>query len=568
MSYQLMRLPNFQEDLDMLTVQMPVLGGGFFKAYWDAEKNRVACEMVSALHVVVNQGTKSLVDCPRITHELTRYPHQIDERVRNGTFRTFEYSSSSVSEQPTGDKAPDAADQDAPHLFLEQHRLEDLDGDGFREPWIVTVHADTGAVVRICANFKVDDIRLNRKHDIVHVPRRDYFTHFPFLPDPRGGFYGIGFGRLLLSIGEAINTTLNQLLDAGHLQCAGGGFIGSGLNLRNSELRVQMNKWTNVAAAGQKIRDAIVPHEFAGPSPVLFQLLGMLIDAGKQIASVQDVLTGDTSAQTMQPTTLLALIEQGMKVFTAIIKRLFRSLGQLFEMIYELSGENVDEEAYARINDWQPPQDLIQQLQQAQQQAQRSGQPMPPVPPEVQAKLQRPTMAADYDVRDFDIMPLADPAQITDMQAMAKAQVIEDTAQKFPNVVDQAEAVRRVFMAARIPDADKLIQQQNGPNPLMVAKAQADIAHTKAGSMERLARADKITADTRKVSQITAEAHANAVGGFDQTNQHLDAAMTQAKIVKMEHDKEMAERQQQMQEALSGQNAANGGDQGGQEGAQ
>jgi chaperonin GroES len=45
----------------------------------------------------------------------------------------------------------DQGDEDSPHLFIEQHRRLDLDGDGYAEPYIVTVHLRSSKTVRIVA---------------------------------------------------------------------------------------------------------------------------------------------------------------------------------------------------------------------------------------------------------------------------------------------------------------------------------------------------------------------------------------------------------------------------------
>jgi len=59
--------------------------------------------------------------------------------------------------------------------------------------------------------------------------RADLLLHeYGFIPNPESSVYDLGFGHLLFPINEAINSTLNQLFDAGHLANAGGGFIGSG----------------------------------------------------------------------------------------------------------------------------------------------------------------------------------------------------------------------------------------------------------------------------------------------------------------------------------------------------
>ena len=124
----------------------------------------------------------------------------------------------------------------------------------------------------------------------------EYYTKYDFLPNPDGGIYGIGFGQLLRPINEAVNTTLNQLIDAGTLQNTGGGFIGKGLSMNAGAIRFQMGEYKVVNVPGGSVRDNIVPLQFPGPSPVLFNLLGTLIEAGKEVASIKDVLTGENSS--------------------------------------------------------------------------------------------------------------------------------------------------------------------------------------------------------------------------------------------------------------------------------
>src|SRR5690606_2819361 len=107
-------------------------------------------------------------------------------------------------------------DEDAPIEMLEQFRYLDLNEDGFREPWIVTVHKDTGKVLRIVANYDPATLEL-RDNRIARIARYNLYVKYPFFRDPEGGFYDLGFGDLLESLSEVIDTTLNQMLDAGHL---------------------------------------------------------------------------------------------------------------------------------------------------------------------------------------------------------------------------------------------------------------------------------------------------------------------------------------------------------------
>jgi chaperonin GroES len=329
MSYQLIhQMEEWEEDTDVLLHHLPIVGCAFRKVYRSDELGRNKAEMIPAIHLIVNNKVRSLDEAPRVTHELFLYPQDIEERKLTGTFCDVELP------MPSGEG--EANDNDAPHMFLEQHRFIDLDGDGYREPYIVTIHKDTCEVVRIVANFTLEAIKDNGKR-IVRIPKEQYFVKYSFLPDPKGGFYDIGFGKLLESLSETIDTTINQMLDAGHLQTAGGGFVGSGLRLKKGTIALSPGKYVTVDAPGQDIRQAIVNLEHPGPSAVLFQLLGMMIDAAQDITAIKDILTGDAGGKVQTATTTLALIEQGLKVFTAIYKRIYRALKQEFKLLFALN---------------------------------------------------------------------------------------------------------------------------------------------------------------------------------------------------------------------------------------
>jgi hypothetical protein len=225
---------------------------------------------------------------------------------------------------------------------------------------------------------------------IIRIPKDQYFVKYSFIPDPKGGFYDIGFGRLLESLGETIDTTINQMLDAGHLQNAGGGFIGTGIRLKKGgQIKVSPGRYEQVETSG-KLGDQIHMHQHQGPSPVLFQLLGMMVEASKDITAVKDILTGDTGGKVQTATTTLAMIEQGLKVFTAIYKRIYRALKDEFRLLFELNARHIDEKAYYTFND---EQEVVEK--------------------------------SDYDLSSMDICPVADPKMVTDMQRAGHAQLAD-----------------------------------------------------------------------------------------------------------------------------------------------
>lgn len=448
MSWQLMNeMPEWEEDTDTMLHQLPIVGCCFRKTYYDPTMGRNRSEMVSAIDLCVHQKTRSMETVPRITQTFTLYPHEIEERIADGVFCDVD----------VGTPAEAGEDEDAPHEFLEQHRYLDLDDDGKREPWIVTVHKETEQVVRIVANY--DPAQLQIKHEDGEKPklgrlaRYNVFTKYPFFRDPEGGFYDLGFGELLNSISEIVDSTINQMMDAGHLQNAGGGFIGSGLRLKKGQLRFSPGQYHTVDAPGIKIREAIYNMEHPGPSPVLFQLLGMMVEAGNKMASISEIITGDMP-RSQPATTTLAMIEQGMKLYTSIYKRIYRALKREYGLLFALNARHLPEESYFTVLD-----------------------------------NRKAIKREDYQTGAEDIVPVADPTIVTDAQKMMRGQAILDAAMNpaAEGVVNKRAALIRHFETIGVEDPEELLMPEpEGPSPMeqlaergMAAKVAGDDAKAK-----------------------------------------------------------------------------------------
>jgi chaperonin GroES len=451
MSWQLVEEQSeWEAETDTLLHVLPVVGCEFRKCYYDPDLGRNVATRVSAENLIINYWAKSMETAPRLTEVISLYPYEIKERVASGFFKNHDYIS-----RPDGKKA-DAADKDAPHPFFEQHRRLDLDGDGYPEPYIVTVHKDSMKVCRIVAGYDVEDsIKTNAQTGKIAVVRAThYYTKYDFMPNKEGGIYGWGFGHLLSHINISINSVLNMLIDAGTLQNSGGGFIGKGLSMHSGSLSFKPGELKPVSAVGSTIRDSIYMLDHKGPSPVLYTLLGTLLEAGKDISSVKDILSGDLKAQTMSPTVFMALVEQGLKVFTAIYKRIHRSLKDEFEKLFRLNRLYLEEQtSYRAGNAWK--------------------------------KITR----EDYEA-DTGIDPVSDPTMVVDAQRMARTQVLAEF--KDDPLCDGIEIRRRIFEAASISDVDKILKTKQDTNPeLMLRAAELELKSMdiKAGVLLKIAQA-------------------------------------------------------------------------------
>lgn len=447
MSWQLLEeMDDWEEDTDRLLIQLPIVGCAFRKTWFDPLKGYNCSHLVNAGDFVVEYMTKDLETCPRATHVLTFYPHEVKEKMRAGVWLDVDL----------GRPQSAANDDQAPFTFLEQHRLWDMDGDDYPEPYVVTVERESGRVVRIVARFDEKGVQQDQQGQIVRIEATRCFTKYPFIPAPDGSFYDVGFGTLLNPISETINTTINQLMDAGRLSNTGGGFIGAGVSIKSGNLSFKPGEWKKVDVAGQTLRESIVPLPTNEPSAVLFQLLGMLIEAAKDVTATQDILGGDASKGTMPVGTVQALVEQGLKTFTAIVKRLHRALKKELAILYRLNARYLEPEVYFTFQD---AEGVVAQ--------------------------------ADYALDDLDVVPVSDPNMATDMQRMTQAQFVMQFLQA-PGM-NPRKIIERALAAARVPDPDELFAepQQAPPDPKLIeAQAKAQLKEREIDISERKADAD------------------------------------------------------------------------------
>lgn len=467
-NHQLMyMMDEWDSGTDKLLHMLPVMGSGFRKGYWRSDMGRPTLEFTSAKDVVVANNAPSFERAPRMTQPTPMYPYEIDRLIESKKWLPHKRDYEGQKDQ----------DSQKACTYLEQVRYFDLDGDGMMEPYIATVSKDTRELVRLDAAFYANSIRVNSTDGKVEtIMRESPWIDYSFLPDIEGSVYGMGFGQLLESLGAGINTALNQIFDAAHRQNAGGGFISQGLRLRGGEVKVRPSEFLNVNVPG-KVSDAIHELQFQGPSPVLFQLVEFLLGASQDITSVKDVLTGEApQGQAMGAT--LALIEQGMQVFSTIYTRIYRSMRKEFRLLFRLNARYLDPAIYAEfLDDEKLFQELMGQMQGGMPGAggmPGMGQPQQPNPMAGSniIRLQQPKVVLnaqgleelikDFDLRNMDIAPSADPKSVTDMQRMMRAQYLAQF--KGQPGINNREIQERELEAANIPDRHKIFL--DGPSPL------------------------------------------------------------------------------------------------------
>lgn len=435
MSYQLLKEDDcWEQEMDKVLITVPIVGCAFKKTYWDFNEDHPKSENILAKDFVVSYWTKSLKDCDRQTHILYLSTNDVLSRQRRGLWLDVnlgrpilqpsdDLSRAQDKQQGTEDNATDT---ETPYEFLEQHRWEDLDGDGYKEPYIITVHRPSKKVVRIVANYFESSIKRNLKGEIINIKAESYFTKYSFIPSPDGGYYDIGFGILLGPLNESINTIINQLIDTGTMSNTAGGFLSRGIKVRGGNYNFAPLEWKHVDSTGEDLAKGIYPLPVREPSQVLFTLLTTLVNYGERIVGSTDIMVGENVGQNTPATTSQTMVDQGMKVFSGIFKRIYRALNEEVRKIYRLNQLYLADEYKFAGN---------------------------------------VVLASDYKDSAIDLRPAADPQVISDTQRLMQAEALKATALSVPGF-NVYNVMKRYLEAMKVPNIEEILPDPQGPNAL------------------------------------------------------------------------------------------------------
>jgi chaperonin GroES len=423
MSYQIMEeLDDWETEMDRLLIMLPIVGIMFKKTYWDSVREVNCSHLLQPQNLVVDYWAKSLRDAERISEVLEINERIFKEKTQSGVWLDVDVGEPKIAEHEGRANMPSATDATTPYVFIEQHTFLDLDDDGYKEPYIVTFHKLTGKVVRIVARYDDKSIHYTKEGKIARIEPIQYYTKFGFVPNPDGSFYDVGFGILLGPINESVNTLINQLVDSGTINNLQSGFLGKGLRLRMGETTFKPGEWKAVNSTGDDLKKQIVPLPSKEPSKVLFELLSLLIQSGKELASVAEIFTGKMPGQNTPATTTMATVEQGMKVFTAVYKRIYRSLSEEFKKLYRLNAIYTNPNTYVDVLDM-------------------------PIGPDM---FQNP---------DYRIIPGADPNAVSQQEKMMKAQgLVEMLGMGLP--LDPVKVTIRMLQAMEQENWQELMPQE------------------------------------------------------------------------------------------------------------
>jgi hypothetical protein len=433
MNYMIMeKMEEYTPEFDQMLFYLPLAGSTFKKVYYDAMLERAVSKFVPAEDLVVPYYATDLKEAPRITHVLKQSENDLLKKMASGFYREIELLKPQEKDNKIQDKYRElegtkkVESDDMMYTVLELHVDLDLsdyisdneeDSLGIKIPYIVTIEESSREVLSIYRNYTEGDTKFIRK---------DYFTHFKFLPGL--GFYGFGLIHMIGGLSRTATAALRQLLDAGTLSNLPAGFKSRGMKVRDDDQPIQPGEFRDVDAPGGNIRDQFQLLPFKEPSQTLFNLMGFCVDAGRRFALTTDTAVGEGNQAAAVGTTI-ALMERGSRVMSAIHKRCYYAMRQEFKLLSKIIAEY-----------------------------------LPPEYPYAVYGADRIIKSLDFDNR-VDILPVADPNIFSMAQRVTLAQTQLQIAQTNPQLHNLHEAYTRVYEALGTKQIPELLKPEVKPVP-------------------------------------------------------------------------------------------------------
>jgi len=441
MNYQITNvMQEYDPEMDQLLFHLPLSGSAFKKVYYDANLGRAVSKFIPSENLVVPYNASDLMTAERIAHVLKMSENDLRKKQVSGFYRDIDLSPGQSDEDPVQEKMDklegvQKTEDDYEFNLIEFHAECDIEGfedkdqngepTGIKLPYIITIDENSREVLSIYRNFKPNDPKKEKV---------SFFVHFKFLPGL--GFYGFGLIHMLGGLSRTATSALRQLIDAGTLSNLPAGFKARGLRIRDDDSPIQPGEFRDVDAPSGSIREGLMPLPYKGPDQTLFQLLGFVVQSGREFASIADQKIGDGSQSNPVGTTM-ALLERGSRVMSSIHKRLHYAQHIEFKILARVFSEY-----------------------------------LPPSYPYSVRGGDRNIKVLDFDDR-VDVVPISDPNIFSMTQRISLAQTQLQLAQSNPEIHSLYEAYKRMYMALGVDAIDSILPPPKQPAPLDPAQENA-----------------------------------------------------------------------------------------------
>jgi hypothetical protein len=292
-------------------------------------------------------------------------------------------------------------------------------------PYIISLDANSGRVLRIQRNWKEDDY-LKKS--------REFFVNFSLFPSLDGEGYGLiqhGAG-----LARAATELTRQTLTSAMYSNFPGGVYQAGLRLENNSLRPLPGEFLPLQTGGIPISQAIQPLPYKEPSQALMELKQQLEDSIKRPSSIVNHELTELAMRAPMGSTL-SMLETMQKVPNFGLEGYHKSFDHLLELLNE------------RFAEWLP-----------------EGQSYPFSVPGGNHVI----MKSDFQ-NNIQVVTANDPSLQNAMYRFMRAEIILNNARQAPDIHDMRFANEMFYKNLNLSQDEikKLLpepKQENGPIPL------------------------------------------------------------------------------------------------------
>ena len=438
MNWQLtQQMVEFRPELEQLTTQIPLGGAQYMKMVWDEQRNRPMSIFVPIDDVYLPYSATSFYTAERKTHVqyLTRL--EFEKRVGTGMYREInlvapqepELTGPAKANNKIEGKEQNSYNEDGMRTVFEIACFLDFEDNFGLAPYLVTIDHTTKEVLAIFRNWDPDD---EQQEELVHM------IEWPFVP--WRGAYPIGLPHMIGSLSAAATGSLRALLDSAHINNFPGMLKLKGGSRGGQSDRIEPTQVTEIegGVGVDDVRKIAMPVPFNPPNPVLYQLLGFVTEAARGVVRTTYDKLADQNPNVPVGTTL-AMIEQGMTVFSAIHARLHYAMGMTLKVLHRLNSKHIDDDYIMRV----------------------TGEEM--------------CKAKDF-LGVMDVIPVSDPNIFSDVQRSAQMQAVVQRAAAMPALYDQRAVEERFLEGMKIPDFKSLMAKK--PEPIELNAVNENLALT------------------------------------------------------------------------------------------
>lgn len=434
------QMPEFRSLLERLLSQQPLGGSQYLRLIHDARRRRPVPLFYPIDRVYIPESATDYYSSERRTFVDTISQAEFESRIRNGYYRKPQnltgpsYQEDKTDSEKATDKVqgkdPDPSNAEGMRTIWTIETLaiiedtEDLDIPGGKtnhlsddeileqdpKPYVIEMDVYSREILSIVRNWEEEDDQLKEM---------GWGVDFEFIP--WRGAQSVGLIHLIGSLAGAATGSLRALLDAALVNNTQTAVMLKGSNAPGQTTELQIGQITTIEGGvmGGDIRQMIMPLPFNPPSTMLYQLLGFLTEQGEDVVRTTFENLSENSQQ--QPVgTTLALIEQGMKVLSAIHMRLHHAMDRVIDILarinrlYTTDEDIVDEtgELLARRSDYEGPRDVV---------------------------------------------PVSDPQVFSDVQRFAQMQIVAQRAELKPDLYNRRKVEEMILKRSKIPDAEQFL---------------------------------------------------------------------------------------------------------------